>query len=76
MTPREQVFRSLWVAHSRKWNSGAWTFRDGFNHTHALEFRAWRMAWWREMEKAFPEYIKDGFVLLERVEGHERCQGI
>lgn len=51
---RARVFASLHRAHAKAWE------KPFHNASDFHKFYAWRMAWWRELEKAFPDYIKDG----------------
>lgn len=56
---RDEVFESLHKAHSLAWDKD---FRGGFHPSHRFyeRFHAWRMAWWIELEHAFPDKIRDG----------------
>lgn len=66
MKSREQVFRSLWNAHTRSWESGKGLLGDDY-----MRFYKWRMEWWRLIEKKFPEFYYPGTKgLVVRLERH------
>lgn len=65
---RDEVFESLTDAHTRAWNAelcwnngrGNWINRMQ-PHVYA-RFLKWRMAWWAELERGFPDKIKGGIL--------------
>lgn len=59
---RRNRFEDLHMSHAKTWDRGP--DRDTMPPTAAyLRFYAWRMAWWADLERAYPDLIKNGVIV-------------